>query len=95
MKRITSVLNVETNRVDNTVGTDNGCLHGAFVMCVRGDLLDSSVLAQLATPRDYTHPGAGLVQMANDATADKAGPAKHSYAAHSPIRQMILCDAHD
>jgi len=26
------VLNVETDRVDNTVGTGNGCLHGAFVI---------------------------------------------------------------
>ena len=93
MKRITSVLNVETDRVDNTVGTGNGYLHGAFVMCVRGDLFDSIVLAQPVMPRDYAHPGAGLAQMAHNTTANKAGPAKHSCAAQSRIRQMILCDA--
>jgi hypothetical protein len=95
MKRITSVLNVEADRVDNTVGTGNGCLHGAFVMCVRGDLFDSTVFAQSVMPRDYAHPGAGLAQMAHDTPANKAGPAKHGCAAQSPIRQMILCDALD
>jgi hypothetical protein len=51
MKSVTSVLNVETDRVDNTVGTGNGCLYGALVMCVRGDLLDASVLARRAMRR--------------------------------------------
>ena len=76
VKRITSVLNVEADRVDNTVGAGNGCRHGAFVMCVRGDLFNSIVLSQPGMPRDYAHPGAGLAQMAHDTTANKAGPAK-------------------
>ena len=54
------MLNVETNRVDNTLGTGNGRLHGPLVMCVRGDLFDSIVFAQSAMPRDYAHSGAGL-----------------------------------
>src|SRR5216683_6940832 len=95
VKRITSVLNVETDRVDNAVGTGNGGRHGAFVMCVGGDLFDAIVLGPPTMPRDHAHPGAGLAQMAHDATANKAGPPKHGYAAHSPIRQMILCDALD
>jgi hypothetical protein len=45
MKCITSVLNVETDRVDNTVGAGNGCLDGTFVMCVRGDRFDTLVFA--------------------------------------------------
>ena len=95
MKRVSSALNVETDRVDNTIDTGNGCLGGAFVMYVRDDLFDSIILAQPAMPRDYAHPGAGHAQMMHDATANKAGPAKHGCAAHSPIRQMILCDALD
>src|SRR6516164_7889504 len=88
MKSVTSVFNIETDRVDNSVGTGNGCLHGTLVMCVRGDLLDSSVLAQPAMPRDCAHSGTGVAQMAHDTTANKAGPAKHACAAHSLIRQM-------
>jgi hypothetical protein len=95
MKRVTSVLNLETDRIDNTVGTGNGRRHGTFVMCVGSDLFDAIILSPPTMPRNDAHPGAGLTQIAHDATADKAGPAKHSYAAHSPIRQMILCDAHD
>ena len=95
MKSVTSVLNVETDRVDNTVGTANGCLYGVLVMCVRGDLLDSSVLARRAMPRDCAHSGTGVAQMAHDTTANKAGAAEHGCAAQSPIRQMILRDALD
>jgi hypothetical protein len=89
------VLNVETDRVDNTIGTSKGDLHGALVSCVRGDLFDSIVLALSAMSRDYSHPSAGLAQMAHDTTANKAGPAKYGCAAHSLIRQLILCDAVD
>jgi hypothetical protein len=77
------------------VGTGNGCLHGALVMCVRGDLFDTSILAQPAMARDYADPGAGLAQMAHDTTANKASSAKHGDAAHSAIRQMIPWDAID
>jgi hypothetical protein len=95
MKSVASLFNAETDRVDNTVGTGNGCLHGALVMCVRGDLFDSGVLAPPTAPRDYADSGAGVAQMAHDTTANKAGPAKHGYAADSLIRQTILCDAVD
>src|SRR6267154_6133671 len=95
VKRITSVLNVETDRVDNAVGAGNGGRHGAFVMDVGGDLFDAIVLDPPTMPRDHAHPGARLAQLAHDATANKAGPAKHGCAAHSLIRQMILCDALD
>src|SRR5262252_1615062 len=95
MKRITSVLNVETDRVDNAVGTGNGCLHGALVMCVRSDLLDCSVVARPAMPRNYADPGAGVAQMAHDTTANKASSAKHRDAAHCAFRQMILWDPGD
>src|SRR5262249_47512811 len=95
MKSVASLFNVETDRVDNPVGTGNGCLHGALVTCVRSDLFDSSVPAQLAMTRDYAHPGAVIAQMAHDTTANKAGPSKHDCAAHSLILQMIPCDALD
>src|ERR1700682_5295916 len=95
VKRIASMLNVETDRVDDAVGTGNGGGHGASVMGVGGDLFDAIVLGLPRMPRDQAHPGAGLAQMAHDATADKAGPAKHGCAAYSPIRRMILCDALD
>jgi hypothetical protein len=32
------------------------------------------------------------VQMAHDATANKASPAKYGHAAHFPIHKMILCN---
>jgi enterobacteria phage integrase len=41
-------------------------------------------------PRENAYPGAGRAQMAHDATANKAAPAKRGYAAHSPIREIIL-----
>src|SRR5262249_31017239 len=94
-KSVTSVFNVETDRVDNTVSTGNGCLDGALVMCVCGDLLDSGVLAPPAMARDNADPGAGLAQVAHDTTANKASSAKHRDAAHSAIRQMILWGAID
>jgi hypothetical protein len=94
-KRIASLLNVKTDRVDNILGTGNGCLYRALVMYIRDDLLGSSVLAQLAMARDYADSGAGLAQMAHDRMANKAGPAKHGCAAHSAIRQTILCGALD
>jgi hypothetical protein len=64
-------------------------------MCVRGDLFDTSILAQPAMARDYAHPGAGLAQMSHDTTANKAGSAKYGDAAHSAIRQMTLSGAID
>jgi hypothetical protein len=69
MKSLSSVLNVETNRVDNTLGAGNGRLHGPLVMCVSGDPFDTSILAQPTMARDYAHPGARLGQMAHDTTA--------------------------
>jgi hypothetical protein len=96
MKSVTSVFNVETDRVDNTVGTGNGRLHGALVMCVRGDLFDTSILGQPAMARDYADPGAGLAQMSPDTPANKASSAKHGNAVHSAIlRQATVCDAGD
>jgi hypothetical protein len=92
MKRITSVLNVETDRIDNAVGTGNGGLHRTFGMCVGGDLFGAIALRPPRMPRDYAHPDAGLVQMAHDATANKASPAKYGHAAHFPIHKMILCN---
>src|SRR5262249_22928400 len=95
VKRVTSVLNVETDRVDSAVGTGKCGLHAAFVMCVGGDPFDAIILGAPLMPRDYAHLGADLAQIAHDATTYKAGPAKHCCAAHSSIRQMILCDALD
>ena len=77
VKRFASMLNVETDRVDDAVGTGNGGRHGTFVMCVGGDLFDAIILSPPTMPRNDAHPGAGLARMADDATADKAGPAKH------------------
>src|SRR5262245_50262809 len=95
MKRIGSVLNVETDHVDNAVGTGNGCLRGTFVMCVRSEMFDSILPAQPAMPRDHPHPGAGHAQMVHNTTANKTGPAKHGCAPHSAIRRMILWGAPD
>src|SRR5262249_54929310 len=95
MKSVTSVLDVETDCVDNAIGAGNGGRHGAFVMSVGGNLFDAIVLGPSIVPRDHAHPGAGRAQIAHHATANKAGPAKHSYAAHSQIRRIILCDAVD
>src|SRR6516225_4905792 len=88
MKSVSSVLDVETNRVDNTVGTGNGYLHGALVVCVRGDLFNSRVLAPPAMPRDNADPGVRIAQTAHDTTANKASSAKHGDAVHCAIRQM-------
>src|SRR5215475_7625204 len=79
-KRITSVLNVETDRVDSALGTGKCGLHAAFVMYIGRDLLDAIVLGAPLMPRDYPHLGAKLVQTAHDATTYKAGPAKHGCA---------------
>ena len=65
------------------------------VMGVGGDLFDAVVLGPPTLPRDHAHPGAGLAQMAHDATANKASSPKHGYAAHSLIDPMILGDALD
>src|SRR5215470_7644914 len=89
VKRVTSVLNVETDRVDGAVGTGKGGLHAAFVTRVGGDLFDAIVLSAPLMPRDYAHLGADLVQIAHDATTYKTGPAKHCCAAYFSIRQMI------
>ena len=94
MKRITSVLNVETDRIDNAVGNGNGGLHRTFGMRVGDDLFDAIALRPPRMPRDGAYPDAGLAQMAHDATANKASPAKDGHATHSPIHRMILCNAH-
>src|SRR5215470_6511765 len=71
VKRVTSVLNVETDRVDSAVGTGKCGLHAAVVMCVGGDLFDAIVLGEPLMPRDYAHLGADLAQMAHDAATYK------------------------
>src|SRR5262245_244298 len=53
MKSITSVLDVETDCVDNAIGAGNGGRHGAFVMCVGGGLFDAIVLGPGIVPRDH------------------------------------------
>jgi hypothetical protein len=44
MKRITSMLDMEADRVDNAVGTHNGALDGALVACICGDLFEAVAL---------------------------------------------------
>src|ERR1700730_12367786 len=41
MKRITSMLDIEADRVDNAVGTRNGGLYGALVVRIGGDLFEA------------------------------------------------------
>src|SRR5262245_46298928 len=95
MKGLSSVLNVETNRVDNTLGTGNGRLHRPLVMCISGDPFDTSILAQSTMARDYAHADARLGQMAHHTTAQKSGPAEHGCAVHFRIREMIVPDVVD
>src|SRR5262249_33935484 len=95
VKCIASMLDVETDSVDNAVSAGNGGLRRALVICIGGDLLDAAVLQPPGMPRGDAHGDAGLVQIARDATANKAGPAKYGHAAHLPIHPAILRDARD
>jgi hypothetical protein len=69
MECVASVLDVQANGVDHAIGARNGGLYGALVVCVGGDLFDL-----VAPPgcREATRRGAGLAQIAHDATANKA-----------------------
>ena len=49
MKRITSMLDIEADRVDNAVGTHNGGLYGALVVCIGGDLFEAVENDRLTT----------------------------------------------
>jgi hypothetical protein len=95
MKRITSMLNIEADRVDNAVGTHNGGLYGALVVRIGGDLFEAVALGPPRMPRGDAHCGAGPAQMAGHATANKASPAEHRYAAYFSIHPVILRSAVD
>src|ERR1700730_2122169 len=95
MECIASVLDVQANGVDHPIGARNGGLYGALVICVGGDLFDAVALSPTRMPRGDAHRGAGLAQIAHDATANKASSLKHGYAAHWPIDPIILGDALD
>src|SRR5215467_9069312 len=69
MKRIASLLDIEADRVDNAVGTNNGGLYGALVVRIGGDLFEAVALGPPRTSRGDAHRGAGGAQMARDATA--------------------------
>ena len=93
MKRITSMLDIEANRVDNAVGTHNGALDGALVACIGGDLFEAVALGPPSMPRGDAHRHAGPAQMLRDPPADKPSPAEHRYAAYVSIHPVILRDA--
>ena len=95
MKRIASLFDIEADRVDNDVGTRNGVRYGALVVCIGGDLFEAVALGPPRTPRGDAHRGAGGAQIARHATADKASPAEHRYAAYVSIHPVILRDALD
>jgi hypothetical protein len=73
MECVASVLDVQANGVDHAIGARNGGLYGALVVCVGGDLFDLVALPP-RMPRGDAHRGAGLAQIAHDATANKATP---------------------
>jgi hypothetical protein len=50
MKRITSMLDIEADRVDNAVGTRNGGLYGALVVRIGGDLFEAVALGPPRMP---------------------------------------------
>jgi hypothetical protein len=50
MKRITRLLDIEADRVDNALGTHNGALDGALVACIGGDLFEAVALDSLRMP---------------------------------------------
>ena len=50
MKRIRSMLDIEADRVDNAVGTRNGGLYGALVVCIGGELFEAVALGPLRMP---------------------------------------------
>jgi hypothetical protein len=93
MKRITSMLDVQADRVDNPVGTRNGGLDGALVVCICGDLFEAIALGPPRMPWGDAHRGAGPAQMVRDSTANKPSPAEHRYAANFSIHPVILRDA--
>src|SRR5262249_2015708 len=85
----------EADRVDDAVGTHDGSLHGALVVRIGGDLFEAGALVPVRMPGGDAHRDAGGAQMARDATADKASPAEHRYAAYVSIHPVILRDALD
>ena len=44
------MLDIEADRVDNTVGIHNGGLDGAFVVCIGGDLFEAVALGLTRMP---------------------------------------------
>jgi hypothetical protein len=50
MKSIKSMLDIEADRVDNAVGTQNGGLYGALVVCIGGDLFEVVALGAYRMP---------------------------------------------
>jgi len=50
MKRIASLLDIEADRVDNAVGTNNGGLYGALVVRIGGDLFEAVALGPPRMP---------------------------------------------
>jgi hypothetical protein len=95
MKRIRSMLDIEADRVDNAIGTRNGGLYGALVVCIGSDLFEAVALGPPRMPRGDSHRDARPVQTARDATSDKAGPAEYRYAAYVSIHPVILRHALD
>src|SRR6516164_7897986 len=95
MKRITSMLDIEADRVDNAVGTHNGGLYGALVVRIGGDLFEAVVLGPDRMSRGDAHRGTGPAQMARDATANKTSSTEHRYAAYFSIHPPILRSAVD
>jgi hypothetical protein len=95
MKRITSMLDIEADRVDNAVGAHNGALDGAIVVCIGGDRFEVAALGPPRMPRGDAHRGARSAQMTRDATTNKPSPAEHRYAANFSIHPVILRDALD
>ena len=50
MKRIRSMLDIETDRVHNAIGTHNGGLDGALVACIGGHLFEAVALGPPRMP---------------------------------------------
>jgi hypothetical protein len=90
MKRVTSMLDIEADRIDNAVGTRNGGLYGALVVRIGDDLFEAVAVGPPWMPRDDARRDARPVQTARDTTADKAGSAEHRYAAYVSIHPVIL-----
>src|SRR2546423_15596421 len=77
MKRITSMLDIEADRVDNAVGIHNGGLDGALVAGIGGDLFEAFALGPPRMPGRDAPRDAGPAQMVLAATATTPSPAVH------------------